>query len=87
MLELIVDNIRPLAVYFAVDGMVYAYCLKNSIEHNHFVNDWRDHFGLAFDQVRGNPKLQLLPSAYVLLYYADKTAVHWVKSIQTLLNQ
>lgn len=88
MLELVVDNIiRPAAVYGIVDLMVYVQCVRNSIEYNHFIKDWRDHLRIGTDQFRLNPSLQLIPSGFVLLYYADKAVLHLAGTIQHILNQ
>ena len=88
MLELVVDNvIRPAAVYGIVNFMVYCQCVRNSIEYNHFIADWREHLRIGMDQFRSNPRFHLIPTGYVLLYYADKASVHFTRAIQHTLNQ
>ena len=86
MLEDVVDFIiRPAGIFALVNSMAYVYCIKNSIETNNFVSDWRDHIRLGTDRFMvliADKRFYLFTGSYMVLYYGDKL----IKKIMPLIQ-
>ena len=86
MLEDVVDFvIRPTGIFALVNSMAYVYCIKNSMETNHFVSNWRDHVRLGTDRFMllvEDKKYQLFTASYMVLYYGDRIVIKIMPMLQ-----
>ena len=59
------------SAYTLVSSIAYMGCVRNSIMHNNFAKDFKDHLMIGFETFQNfywnEPKFHLIPSAYAAI--------------------